>query len=157
MALRVRMQTRGEGMSIWCSWPTIGWEDEDQRFGAIVINEGGEREPVPHWQGGEVRSYADGWSNHYPDGTAERPASVDLASIPSWCVPGHSDELTDDYGRWLRLGIDSPLAVTYWRKTEDGQPQPDPHWVAVVMDAEAVRALRDQLTEWLDAPKVAER
>ena len=49
-------------MSIWASGPTIGRDDEDDL-----------REP------GTVLTYAEGWSNHYPDGTAELPATIDVA------------------------------------------------------------------------------
>lgn len=141
-------------MSIWCSGETIGYEDESLLTGVI---EGGEvREPQSHWAGnGVVLSYAHGWSNHYPDGTAEHPASIDLATIPPWCVPDHRDE--DDWstvGPWLRLSVDSPLAVTMWEKDADGNPAPHPESATVVLDEEAAETLRDLLSAWLERPKV---
>lgn len=63
-------------MSIWCSLPNIGFDDEvDESVG-------------------QVRSYASGWSNHYPttDGTVERDATLDLAYIPAWCAGGDDDD-----------------------------------------------------------------
>lgn len=144
-------------MSIWCSYPTIGWDDEGADVGGMVIDADGVRDPEPHWSGGEVRSYAVGWSNHYPDGTAEYPASIDLADIAPWCVPGwwdRSDELDREVGPWLRMGVHSPHAVTYWSKDAEGNPTPNPEVATVVLDVAAVQALYDQLGRWLAAEKI---
>jgi len=108
-------------MSIWCSQPAIGFDDWFKRA------------RKPH--GGHVRSYATGWSNHYPttNGKVERRASIDLATIAPWCVPGNEHNWDDRAtGPWLRLSVNSD----------------------VVMDEGAVRELVSQLTEWLDRPKV---
>lgn len=130
-------------MSIWCSHEGIGFDDSFRRA----------RKPA----GGQVRSYATGWSNHYPttSGKVERRASLDLASIAPWCVPGH-EELAeigngDDYacGPWLRLSIDS---------SEHDYKNPanvlGPAHADVVMDEAAVRELVRQLNVWLTRPKV---
>lgn len=123
-------------MSIWCSWEDIGFEDWPDA----------PKRP----NGGQVRSYATGWSNHYPtkDDTVERKASVHLASMPVWCVPGHEEKYDERYGPWLRLGLES------WEhdysKPESVKGRQD---ATVVMDEKAVRALVEQLQRWLDHPK----
>lgn len=123
-------------MSIWCSGPTIGWDDWPDEY--------------PQPQGGQVRSYANGWSNHYPttDGAVEREAAIDTATIPVWCVPGHSEEFDETLGPWLRLGVSS--WEHNWHKPADviGEEHAD-----IVMDEDAVRALVASLTEWLEQPK----
>lgn len=122
-------------MSIWCSQETIGEDELD----------------TPN---GHVRAYAAGWSNHYPSEDVEAPATLNLATIPTWCVPGHSEEYYEVIGPWLRLDLDSPNALTWWRKDAEGNPVPEPVHGSVVLDEVAVRQLRDQLTDWLDADKV---
>lgn len=125
-------------MSIWCSWEAVGWDDEAD-------------EPTPN---GSVRSYASGWSNHYPtnDDTVEMPSTISLAHIAPWCVPGHPDATetaAGECGDWLRLTVDT------WEH----------NWKAptsiigdlnasVVLDETAARTLRDQLTDWLARPKL---
>lgn len=142
-------------MSIWCSYVPIGWDDEGEAVGGKVIDDGGVRDPRPHWVGGEVRSYAEGWSNHYPnaDDGVELPASLDLAHIAPFCVPGNEgvDEEDGSVGGWLRLSIASPSAVTLW-KTPD-KPQPDPRYASVILDEAAARALAKDLRRWLKRPK----
>lgn len=151
-------------MSIWNSLPHIGFDTWEE-------------DPVP-FQGGQVRSYVDGWSNHYPttDDTAELPAMIDTASIAPWCVPGHedSDGRNDDgercVGPWLRLSVDSPDTHIPIRTPEEiaeriaawagGETPPTDievgAWqhVSVVLDEPAVRSLVESLTEWLDHPKL---
>ena len=124
-------------MSIWSSWPTIGYGDPD--------------EP----ERGEVRSYAEGWSNHYPDDKVELPASAGVAHVAPWCVPGWDDHTGDDcsVGPWLRLDIDTAEHSF----PAGGEPTGKRVNAAVVMDEAAVRALRDDLTEWLEAKKVRPR
>lgn len=123
-------------MSIWASDASIGFDQFDD-------------EP----QVGEVRSYATGWSNHYPttDGEVERPALIDTAHLPPWCVPGHDDVDTYDgqIGPWLRLGV-SGWQHNYFKPSEViGEVD-----VQVVLDVEAVRALHSHLTWWLEQEKV---
>lgn len=121
-------------MSIWCSLPTIGVDDDERDV------------PV-----GQVRSYANGWSNHYPtvDGTVERDAALDLAYIPAWCAGGDDDNF-DAVGPWLRLGLHSHMHN--YRSPTDVVGPAD---ATVVLDEDAVRALVGQLTEWLERPKVS--
>lgn len=129
-------------MSIWCSHDTIGFDDSEP-------------------PSGQVRSYATGWSNHYPTttGDVEQEASVEIAHIAPWCVPGHRD-IGDEwdgtgfvYGDWLRLDIYSQQHDFH----SGGKPTGAPLSASVVMDETAVRELRDQLTSWLDAKKVRPR
>lgn len=122
-------------MSIWCSGPTIGfdvWEDP----------------PVPVI--GQVRSYATGWSNHYPTiaGDVERPATVDLAHIPAWCAGGEDDDF-DSLGGWVRLSV-----VGHEHDYKEPTKVLGPIDAAVVLDEAAVRELVRQLSSWLDRPKV---
>lgn len=126
-------------MSIWASWLTIGHDDHESA-------------------GGVVLTYASGFSNHYPDTTAshELPASVDLAHIPPWCVPGHGDHECDAHvGDWLRLSVHAPRAFDFWGP--NGQRRnAGPVNADVVLDEAAARVLRDQLDEWLALPKLRE-
>jgi hypothetical protein len=119
-------------MSIWCSLPVIGFDEFD--------------DPV-----GQVRSYANGWSNHYPttDGVVERDATINLAYIPAWCAGGPDDDF-ESVGPWVRLGVRSYLhdmsaPTETARKVE----------AVVVMDEDAVRVLVGELNQWLDRPKVS--
>lgn len=125
-------------MSIWCSQQTIGHDEFEDGPGVVL-------------------TYALGFSNHYPDtsGECELPASIDLATIPRWCVPGHYDDYEEDeVGPWLRLSVHAPRAFDWYGPAEDRKRNAGPIDADVVLDEEAARALRDQLTEWLDAPKV---
>lgn len=132
-------------MSIWCSWREIGWEDP------WVALRKGKRLKKPHH--GDVRSYAEGFSNHYPTraGDVELRANVGIAHIPVWCVPGHADDETDDHvtGEWVRLDVYT--AEHDWHNPTS----PTGKWTsaAVVMDEEAARALAADLLEWADRPK----
>lgn len=133
-------------MSIWATRAEIGWDDE----GWVSVT-GTRIEPTA--AGGEVRSYADGFSNHYPtaDDTVERRATIDTASIPSWCVPGNrtSDDDTA-VGPWLRLGVAS---VRHTTTVEPAFAVADMA-AAVVLDEAAATALRDELSAWLATPKI---
>lgn len=121
-------------MSIWVSLPIIGHPGPMDAF---------------EERRGDVRSYATGWSNHYPDHTVEHDSRIDLALIPVWCVPGHRESTsTTLVGPWLRLGVD-----TRTHDFHDPTGPTSPVYVSVVMDEEAVRALRDDLTDWLHRPK----
>lgn len=124
-------------MSIWCSLPAIGFDDYPDPD-----------EPQP--QGGQVRSYASGWSNHYPttDNKAEREASIDLATIPAWCAGGSDDDFTSR-GPWIRLGVRSHTHDFYAPSQVLGEEH-----TSVVLDEGAARELVAQLTEWLAQPKV---
>lgn len=119
-------------MSIWCSWREIGWDKWRKK---------------PRFVHGEVRSYASGFSNHYPtsDGEYEQPADIGISSIPVWCVAGHRDEDGDEIGPWLRLDIGT------WDH-DSGRPRV-PVQAAVVMDEKAVRSLVKDMRAWLKAPK----
>lgn len=125
-------------MSIWCSWESVGHDDFPDRT-----------EP----RGGDVRSYASGWSNHYPTHDVELPAHVGLAHIPTWCVPGHRDEENDDdfpLGPWVRLDV-----VTH--DYENGKAAGGPWAHSVVMDEGAARQLAADLIQWADSPKAQPR
>ena len=125
-------------MSIWSSWETIGYD--------IPLGENPERP-----ERGVVRSYATGFSNHYPtvDGDYEQPANVGVASIPSWCVPGHHDDGSDDPGPWLRLDVYSAE-----HSSEDGgKATGRGESVSVVLDEDAARALAGDLLSWAETPK----
>ena len=123
-------------MSIWVSRHAVGYDEVAE-------------EPVP--VGGEVRSYCEGWSNHYPttDGDAERPASIDTAHVPDFCVPGHQDDNGNLVGPWLRLTIWTQQHNWHAPSTVAG-----PKDASVVMDEDAVRALVADLTAWLDHERV---
>lgn len=114
-------------MSIWQTWDVAGGDGP-----------------------GDVRSYATGWSNHFPDDQVEQPSSVMLGTIPSWCVPGHEDEYSDALGEWLQL------TVIGWKHDfhNPGTKPTEREVASVSMDQLAVKALRDELTRWLDTPKV---
>ncbi len=124
-------------MSIWCSHPDIGFDEHADPD-----------EPQPN--GGQVRSYATGWSNHYPttNGEVEREASIDLATIPAWCAGGADDDFTS-LGPWIRLGINSHAHNFHKPEEVSGPERAD-----VVLDEGAARELVAQLTRWLDTPKV---
>ncbi|MGZ6852492.1 MAG: hypothetical protein ACXVGC_00255 [Mycobacteriaceae bacterium] len=122
-------------MSIWCSWESVGYDDSDPK--------------TP--RGGEVRSYASGWSNHYPTDDVELPTSVGLAHIAPWCVPGYEQgnevEIEHLVGPWVRLDV---LTHEY----RNGKPvEPDPWCHSVVMDEAAARQLAADLLTWADTPK----
>lgn len=122
-------------MSIWCSWPGVGHNDHEP-------------------QRGEVRSYAEGWSNHFPTvgDAAELPATVDVAHIAPWCVPGH-DECGDcdgtHVGPWLRLTLHADKAKSWWDRTTGDEPGVRAFTDSVVMDRAAVEALAADLGRWL--------
>ena len=102
---------------------------------------------------GDVRSYASGFSNHYPDKSLEQNSFIDLADIVPWCVPGHVEDENTDYsavGPWLRLGLYS-WAHDYDNPKNPPQEKAD---LSVVLNEEAVAALVKELQEWLDKPKV---
>lgn len=125
-------------MSIWCSHPLIGTDPYWER----------DHDDPP----GDVRSYAEGWSNHYPDNDVEQPAAIDTAHIAPWCVPGwwdREDELDGKVGPWLRL------AVMTWKHDRKTCVATDESIDAsVVLDEDAVRSLVADLTDWLGTPKV---
>jgi hypothetical protein len=120
-------------VSIWCSLPVIGF-DEREPDGPVC----------------QVRSYATGWSNHYPttDGTVERDAALDLAYLPAWCAGGPDDDY-ESVGPWVRLGLRSHIHDYSAPADATGAVQ-----ATVVMDENAVRALVSELTQWLERPKV---
>lgn len=134
-------------MSIWATLHHIGTDHLDR---------------TPRPERGHILTYAEGWSNHYPDltGEAELPAMIALAEMPAWCVPGHertAEDPTDaafgHKGPWVRLDLHAERALNFWG---DGVTRPSAERVhtSIVLDEEAVRALRDDLSAWLDEPKV---
>lgn len=136
-------------MSIWCSHPSVGYDEYRDPFDG----------PNPR---GQVLTYAVGFSNHYPEvgGDEERPAEVAIASIAPWCVPGHLKHDDETYvcecgenyahnnatGTWLRLDLDA-------KADRNGNPVN----ASVVMDEAAVTALIADLSAWLARPKARVR
>jgi hypothetical protein len=147
-----RLRGKGCAVSIWGNWPDVGYEidtrlSKDEHGEPILVavgHEGPER--------GEVRSYATGFSNHYPttDGEYEQPANVGISGMPAWCVPGHSDEYTDDLGPWVRLDVQT----CEHDFAAGGTPTGRYDVASVVMDEAAARALAADLIAWADRPKV---
>lgn len=140
-------------MSIWCSHETIGFE----QVGYSLEDDDGA--PIKPTMNGNVRSYASGWSNHYPttDGGVEQPAAVDLASIAPWCVPGNQEDNVPlmAAGPWLRMCVTSwGHCVMTTPAVPAGHPNGEMETASVVMDESAVVALRDQLNAWLAKAKV---
>lgn len=135
-------------MSIWCSWNPVGYEEPEPR----------RRDARRR---GEVRSYANGWSNHYPtrDGKVECRASVDIAHIAPWCTPGwqQKDPGLPNFTSGDRCEVAEWLRLTVYTRHHDfnsGEATNEMRCEAVVMDEEAVRALVADMTAWLDLPKV---
>lgn len=143
-------------MSIWCSWPHVGrdrFEDDELR-------------------GGEVLTYAQGFSNHYPDlsGDFELPAAIGLAHIAPWCVSGHDSGAEPDWicsacgkshemnegevGDWLRLSVHAAAGLNFWAKDAEGRPTREVVGADVVLDEAAVLRLYHDLGDWLMRPKV---
>lgn len=123
-------------MSIYGSGPIIGPDPDEP--GA--------------WTGTPPLTYIA--SHIYPDPEQHRPVSIDTASIPHWCIPGHDgegpgaecaaagcDADADGYASglapWLRLGL-----LHVGDNTIEGL-------ATVVLSTDAVRALRDELDDWL--------
>jgi hypothetical protein len=140
-------------MSIWVSWESIGYDIDLSDVGQSpveIVHIGDRPDPnVP--ERGEVRTYCNGWSNHYPTttGEAERRANVGLSHIPVWCVPGHEDnDDEDEIGEWVRLDL-------FTAEHDFHNPTADPQYngATVVMDEAAARALAADLLEWADRPK----
>lgn len=138
-------------MSIWAAGIVAGETDDYEHDGSVV-------------------SYINGWSNHYPgefvnpenpgvhrfgsarDITEETPAAIGTGWLPPWCVPGHSDtgdDIDTHVGPWLRLDL-MMRTVSIWSGVEIGYQ--DVH--SVCLNEDAVKALRDNLTEWIDREKV---
>jgi hypothetical protein len=152
-------------MSIWISWQHIGTDptvmyEVEPGLHEVDLGDGKQargRQPVEQKpEGGNVLSYADGWSNHFPDltGECERPAVVAVASIPSWCVPGHRGDDADEFGQWLRLEVAAPETLNFWQKDAEGNPAVEEQGATVVLDRQAVQTLRDQLNVWLERATV---
>lgn len=149
---------KGAAVSIWCSWEDIGWNPggryhyDDGR----VVNEPG------RFDRGRALSYAQGFSNHHPDETGEHeaPATIGVAHIAPWCVPGHFEDCDcggHDYpecGEWLRLSVDAPGALSWWTKPGEDKPRREPVHADVLLDEQAARALAADLLKWADMPKV---
>lgn len=114
-------------MSIYGSTFGVGRGDDDDR-GVVLIRDDGD--------------------NHYPDPATFRRGALDGALISDFCVPGHDDGGGEEVGGWYRL------AGCSWR-VERGFPRPQ-LWSdqEYLLDVDAVRALRRDLTRWLKMPKV---
>lgn len=126
-----------ERVSIWADLEHIGTDERIHGY-------------PPHNRG-VVLSYAEGFSNHYPEtgGSFEQPSAVVLSSIPAWCVPGHTG--SEDFGvsgPWLRLDVNTA------EHDEHGQPTGARKHVSVVIDVEAARSLAQDLLEWADSRHV---
>jgi hypothetical protein len=123
-------------MSIWCSRVVVGFDE-------------GAEGPQPF--GGQVRSYATGWSNHYPSvgGEVEQEAMIDTAHLAADCVPGHDDIDWPNVGPWFRLGVITPRHDWHNPTKIIGVDE-----ATVVMDEAAVRALVAEPQDWLALPKV---
>lgn len=140
-------------MSIWASDTICGADDDDNFDGSVV-------------------SYIEGWSNHYPGDfpplveepryktrkpsnnlTEETPASIGTGWLPPWVVPGHGGEfdrdIDDAVGPWLRLDV-YMSTVSIWAGVEISNPTVH----SVCLNEQAVKALRDNLAEWLERDKV---
>ena len=111
----------------------------------------GEIDPMPEDPPGVVLWRGVGGRNDWPiDADHYERLSVSGAAIPAWCVPGHQHHEDPDTkcdcdgyatpGPWYRLGI--------YAETAAG-PEP----VEALLDEDAVRAIRDDLTAWLNRPK----
>ena len=91
---------------------------------------------------GIVLVRCDGGCNHYPDPSTCREGSIDGALIPAYCVNGHENiEYDDEFstvGGWYRLGVSA-----------DGFG-----YAQMLLDVNAVRALHNDLTKWLQYDKV---
>lgn len=123
-------------MSVWGAQTVCGIGDDGQQLGHVV-------------------SYIEGWSNHYPE-ASETPAQIGTGWIPPWCVPGHHDTDTDvdtHLGPWLRLDIGHRTVSVWGGDVNNPTIGPD-ETVSVCLDEEAVRLLRDNLTEWLERTKL---
>lgn len=135
-------------MSIWCSWPQVGYDVHAE-------------EPL---RGGEVLTFAQGFSNHFPDSerTHELPAAIDLAHIAPWCVPGHDEPCPTcggghdhpEVGPWVRLSVRADAGLSFWAKDEDGNPIQERVEADVVLDEAAALRLFHDLGDWLQMPKV---
>jgi hypothetical protein len=119
-------------MSIYGTTFTVGFIDEpEQAPGVVLIRDNGE--------------------NHWPSLDRNRRGALDGAAIPSWCVPGQSDdEESPGYlapGPWYRLG---GCSMRHEEGFEGEHLWSDQQYL---LDEDAARALRDDLTRWLDLPK----
>lgn len=127
-------------MSIWCSGFDVVGFDWDEMLG----------DPAPDTPtGGQVRSYATGFSSHYPTTTGgyEQPAGISLDYMPAWCVPGHGGDMGDRLGPWLRLAVTSVKHDYH----SEGAPTQEREQVKVVLDPEAARHLAAALLRWADS------
>lgn len=128
-------------MSIWATHAEIGKPGTD---------------PMSDDFDGTVRTFADGWSNHYPTDDVEKPASVGLAFMPAHCVPGYLDDAYDGDedgapGPWLRMH----LLTESIRRNDDGPVIPD--GATVILKPSAARTLGAALIAWADGGHTSPR
>lgn len=99
-------------MSIFSSGPLIGATEDGEPDGTVLWYLNSARFPFP----------------------ADPGMTVELASIPAWCVPGHAAaEDSTDVGEYLRLTV-----------AEDRD---------VILTEAAAAELHTQLGQWLETPK----
>lgn len=96
----------------------------------------------PFVQTGHIAAYPENNLRHLDEPGFPTDGYIETAHIPHWCVPGHDvdDQCGPDeqpVARWLRLIVNAAGAH-----------------VRVLADREAVQALRDDLTAWLDLDHV---
>lgn len=98
-------------MSIFSSWPLIGADEHEDPDGTVLAYQGSHRFPGP----------------------GDPDVTVEVGSIPAWCVPGHADaEDSTDIAEYLRMST------------------PDD---TVILSEAAVLKLYHQLGNWLMTPK----
>ena len=114
-------------MSIYCSRTTVGYD-------------------FPFDQTGKVAAYPENNLRRLTEPGFPTDGYIETAHIPHWCVPGHDERdgcvnQCDDepVAEWLRLIVSTAGAH-----------------VRLLVDREAVQALRDDLTAWLDLDHVAD-
>lgn len=117
-------------MSIYATTFSVGYPEDEDTPGVVLIRDDG--------------------NNHYPDPETWRRGAIDGAEIPGSCVPGHENDgaADDNPGNWYRLSGCSIRTVPEF--PDRPQLWSDQEYV---LDEDAARALRDDLTRWLDHPK----
>lgn len=114
-------------MSIYCSRVTAGTDAWGDGKGEVVA-----------YPDNDLRRIG---RRDWPEG------AIYTAHIPHWCIPGHDEGdgcrgQDDDQpvSRWLRISVKSAGS-----------------WLDVLADRDAVEALRDDLSAWLDLDHASAR